>query len=447
MFLRTLAVWLLLAVSAIASTPASVCRVYAPSGGAGTGWLVEEEGRQWVVTNHHVVEQGRGGPPHRTCLVRFPSAGRQYTLRVVSTWKSNDVAVMEASQVEGLTPFTLGDDLPQGDAEVYGFGGGQFGAMESSFRAVDSTPGWDRYKLAGVVRSGDSGSPVIVRGRVIGIVFGNELDESGRYEVLGLATRVGPIRRTIRHAARAVGAAGRGVVNVVTGGCQGGVCPSPRYGSPIRMRPIQQPGPQVIINAPPAKPVTPVPREPQSPCDCEEWQAEVEQRLAALGKGQSDITSKLSKLADASTKIVANVSANTTQITALATAPGVDLSGVDARLAEIERRLGRSEGDSQRLADLEGRLGDWSPPAPSATYYALVADRQAEYWHRLRDEYARAAEAYQGIRLAPPPPNGAGRLPRLVAFRDGTPIGDIGGSREVSEALLAISRGKRPATL
>ncbi len=425
--LRALTIWLLLSGFAMAQHEASVCHVSWRSGDSmytGSGSLVEFSGRRFVLTNFHVVRDDATGRPVPQLTVRFTRLGRAYQLPYVDGFEGADVVALDASQVSGVPTIRIaGPGETVGRAVAYGHPRG--GPMRA--RLIDYRPAaGETYYVAGNGQriapvhfrgdtiSGESGGPVITQdGRLVAVMWGGARGVTR-------CVPTGPIRRLLCHVFTKRGwvCTGPSCRPGDGAGCPGGVCPQP-----------SSPG-RVVVSAPPTRPVTPVQRQPQPGCDCKEWRAEVEQRLAALSESQGDIASKLGKLADSTAKIAASVSANSTQISALVSAPGPDLSGFDAR-----------------LASLENRLGDWQPRQEAETYYALVADRQAGYWPRLRDEYSRAAEVYQGIRLAPPPPSGVGRLPRLVAFRDGTPVGNIGGAREVSEALQNLSRGKRPATL
>lgn len=99
-------------------------------------------------------------------------------------------------------------------------------------------------------------------------------------------------------------------------------------------------------------------------------------------------------------------------------------------------------GIQSRLTSIETTLAGMQSPAPShASHLVLVADTAADYWPRLRDEFAAAKGYYSAMRLAPPPTFSV-PLPQLVLYRDGTPVQQYVGPRKVSEQLVAISRGE-----
>lgn len=135
---------------------------------------------------------------------------------------------------------------------------------------------------------------------------------------------------------------------------------------------------------------------------------------------------------------------------------GVDgLSGMDATLtpellatmtAAIIQTL---KGDQEFLASVKGPQGDpGSTPLPDGpqaewTHLVLVADSQASYWPRLSSEFQTATGYYNRLRhIEPPQDRNIGALPVLVAYREGKPVSNWVGHRDVSQALNRIVRGE-----
>jgi putative serine protease PepD len=102
----------------VAAVTPSVVTVAAPVNGGtaeGSGVVVRADG--WIVTNDHVVSGAAG-----TIRVTFAD-GRVAPATVVTTDRTNDLALLKVSGVTGLTPLSLGDStaLQVGD-EVFAIG-------------------------------------------------------------------------------------------------------------------------------------------------------------------------------------------------------------------------------------------------------------------------------------------------------------------------------------
>jgi S1-C subfamily serine protease len=145
-------------------------------GGAGTGVVLTSSGT--VLTNNHVI---RGAGAIR---VTVPTSGRTYTATVAGYSVSKDIAVLKLRDASGLATVRTGNSstVDVGDrVTAVGNGGGRgltaksgrvTGLAESiTVRGVDGEP----FTLPGLIetttplRSGDSGGPLLLGGRVIGI--------------------------------------------------------------------------------------------------------------------------------------------------------------------------------------------------------------------------------------------------------------------------------------
>ena len=99
--------------------------------------------------------------------------------------------------------------------------------------------------------------------------------------------------------------------------------------------------------------------------------------------------------------------------------------------------------DLSATGDIEIR---WNPGSPTTlgdaggiSHLVLVAQRTASYWPNLNDEYRRASEAFQPLRMTEPT-NYQGRLPALIAYSRGTPV-EVWYGHQVDDVLSRIARG------
>lgn len=141
---------------------------------AGSGWVFAPD---LVMTNAHVV----AGSTSR--IVQVGGTGRPYAAELVLLDPARDIAVLH---VEGLdaVPLPRGEALgAEADAVVVGYPeNGPYTISPARVREVvtargldifdDQTVSRDVYALRAVVRSGNSGGPVLdVQGRAVGMVF------------------------------------------------------------------------------------------------------------------------------------------------------------------------------------------------------------------------------------------------------------------------------------
>lgn len=141
--------------------------------GLGTGFIIHEDG--WVVTNNHVVSEGR-------IRVRL-SNDRQYDARVVGMDPQTDIALVKFEPEERLTVAPLGDSdrLDIGDWVIAI--GNPFGLSHSVTAGIVSAKGRanvapegnvglyeDFIQTDASINPGNSGGPLInMRGEVVGV--------------------------------------------------------------------------------------------------------------------------------------------------------------------------------------------------------------------------------------------------------------------------------------
>lgn len=140
----------------------------------GSGIVLTSAGR--IVTNYHVVEDASG----RASMTVTLDSGRTVAASVLGTDPSADLAVLQAQDVSGLTPATLGDSsaLRVGDT-VLAFGSplGLEGTVTSGIvSAVDRSLSSQSESLSGLlqtdapINAGNSGGALVdTAGRVIGV--------------------------------------------------------------------------------------------------------------------------------------------------------------------------------------------------------------------------------------------------------------------------------------
>jgi len=192
----------------------------------GSGLILSADGR--ILTNAHVVADSSGG----TITVAF-SDGRTATATVVGSDTASDLAVLQAANVSGLQPATLGDSdavavgdpvvaigSPEGltntvtsgivsaldrEVEVPTSDGGQntfpFGSPYGSAATTPKTTTYKAIQTDASINPGNSGGPLLdMNGRVIGINSANyspssgALDSSGGSVGLGFAIPINQVK-------------------------------------------------------------------------------------------------------------------------------------------------------------------------------------------------------------------------------------------------------------
>ena len=146
---------------------------FAPGGEAtGSGFVIDGEGR--VITNEHVV----GAADSVTVVL---PGGEERAAEVVGTDRSTDIALLDVTDDDGLTPLTLGatSSLAVGDPVVaigspFGLQGTLTAGVVSGLDRQIEAP--DGFTIDGVIQtdaalnSGNSGGPLLDgRGRVVGV--------------------------------------------------------------------------------------------------------------------------------------------------------------------------------------------------------------------------------------------------------------------------------------
>jgi S1-C subfamily serine protease len=147
---------------------------------AGTGMILTADGE--VLTNNHVIEGAT------SITATSVTTGDRYTVTVLGTDPTEDVALLKLNRASGLTPITVGDSskVGVGDPVVAlgnagGLGGtpavatGYVTALDQSITASDAS-GANPQRLTGLIetdaaiRPGDSGGPLAnAKAQVVGM--------------------------------------------------------------------------------------------------------------------------------------------------------------------------------------------------------------------------------------------------------------------------------------
>ena len=263
-----------------ATTPAAraaVCRVHngLPGGATnvGSGTLIDvtaDRTRGLVLTCAHLFSEGYG-----QVVVSFPS-GRKHGALVIGVDRAADLAALEIANPQE-TPAALGSiDDPPAFLTACGFGpDGAFRCVAGSVVGAAESPGQVSLKLAGAVRSGDSGGGAFDgEGRLVGVIWGQR-------DGVSYITSGGPLKRFVE---RALGRCQQGPTSQA---CPGGQCPL-----------VQQPAAPIAIAGPRA--LAPAPQAPvggacSDNCDCRRQLAEVLPRIDALERTKQDRGNYLSR--------------------------------------------------------------------------------------------------------------------------------------------------------
>ncbi|ASK60913.1 serine protease [Virgibacillus phasianinus] len=143
----------------------------------GTGFSINENGT--IITNQHVIEG------EKNVTVAFPDKGL-HQAKVVAAYPSVDLAVLEA-EGENFPSLDLArDPVFKKDAPIYFIGNPlRFQGIANKGTIIEETllSDWEKpvVMIDAPVYHGNSGSPVIQNGKVIGVVFATlESEEHGK---------------------------------------------------------------------------------------------------------------------------------------------------------------------------------------------------------------------------------------------------------------------------
>ncbi|TCK20787.1 S1C family serine protease [Pseudonocardia endophytica] len=188
-----------IAAAADAVTPSTV-QIVGADGSSGSGVVLSPDGA--ILTNAHVVE----GAPDR--LLAVVSDGAVVPLRLVGTAPRTDLAVVRATDAQGLRPAQLGSSgaLRRGESVIAV--GEPLGLSGSVTRGVVSALGRpvpagredeivDMIQTDAALNPGNSGGPLVdPQGRVVGITSGSLTgDGKDAAESLGFAIPIDHARR------------------------------------------------------------------------------------------------------------------------------------------------------------------------------------------------------------------------------------------------------------
>lgn len=148
----------------------------------GSGVVVEREGRQFVVTNHHVVSEG-----DRSRLRVSTSEGQEFSASVLVEDSVMDLAVLDAGKVSERPAEAVQVEKWSTDALFYGCG---YGGLRSPHRHLlqpmtwtnIGSGKWSFVMFQNANCDGDSGGPIFDgQGRVVGVMWGHSTKEENNH--------------------------------------------------------------------------------------------------------------------------------------------------------------------------------------------------------------------------------------------------------------------------
>ena len=258
--------------TANATTPAASCRIHnqLPGGATniGSGTLIDVMPggeRGLILTCAHLFSEGKG-----RVVVEFPG-GKTHGALVVAVDAAADLAALEIAR-PAAAPAVVDRELRStGNLTACGFGpSGAYRCVAGPAIGFSNGPGQTSVRIAGAVRSGDSGGGVFdEQGRLVAVVWG---ESSG----VTYASTGGPLSRFLDRALqrRGVNGAGQGATSpsASPSACPDGRCPLIGRGLPLSEAPTL---PFTL-----AAPITPT--APNQSCDCGAAMAALAARLEGL---------------------------------------------------------------------------------------------------------------------------------------------------------------------
>lgn len=396
-----------------AEIPIPACRVTVPdaqgpamSHGSGVLFSQSDESN-YILTNHHVVRDGRG-----VASVLFYRS-EPLSARVVASDPKWDVAILQTRRGD-VEPLPLAESAPV-EGQVLMAGG--FGPS-NSWRAIRGrltnfiAPGqysqeFEMFDIEGMSRQGDSGGPVVTEdGKLAGILWGSA----------GGKTSATPVSKVVALCQR---------YGLPCGPCRGGVCPMPQ----------QRGGGGVIVNVkPPGNTAMPIVRPPAqppaSPCKCD---PSIGERLV-----------KLEKIADKVEEVIAGggiKGEKGEQGDQGIPGPAGQPATVDTD--EIVSKVVDKLDLDEKLKESACKCSDKPATQPTERQHVvIVADQNAPYWQRLSEKINTAKQTYHGIQTTSLPKFPIGAHPQAVVYKNSVPVRIVKGQYAVEDLLSRLARNE-----
>ena len=177
---RPVLLLVLLLTPTIAAAPnspewaAAVCKISTPGGAAGTGSLVSNagDGGGFVVTNQHVTSG------QRSAVATWPN-GQKARGRVIFADRTADLAVIQLETSVDVAPLPIAtrQQMPHAGDTVTLAGYGTRRALTIWPATVagyskDARTGRDSITCKTNAENGDSGGPIVYRGRLVSVLWG-----------------------------------------------------------------------------------------------------------------------------------------------------------------------------------------------------------------------------------------------------------------------------------
>lgn len=143
--------------------------------GQGSGFVLQQAGKKYLITNEHVVRVGNGELPNVMLL-----DGKRLGLGACEVSRDRDLMRFEISS--DVPALSLGDIIPEIDDDVSVYGNSDGGGVSTEIKGKVLGVGGDRIEVSAPFVTGNSGSPVVDKnGRVVGVAtyltnYTNEFD-------------------------------------------------------------------------------------------------------------------------------------------------------------------------------------------------------------------------------------------------------------------------------
>jgi len=120
------------------------------------------------------------------------------------------------------------------------------------------------------------------------------------------------------------------------------------------------------------------------------------------------------------------------------------MDGMAADVSDLRQTVGDLQTQVNDISILVQKLATSTTTPPSAkTHIVLVADREAKYWRYIDDDLDKTMQVYPAIDVVPPPTTfSVGQMPKLVVYKNGTPVSKAEGQREVEDYLKLLRDGR-----
>ena len=411
---------------------------------AGSGVYTQHKSQPVVVTAAHVVPQNAS-----QAYVFFPAVGKSYWVkRILGEDEKADVAILMLDKQPPLQPVDVAAVTPEVGKSVLCAGFPRRRYFRAASCRISARGDANHMWLACPSYEGQSGGPCLdARGRLCGVITATNGVET-------VITKVGPIQALLHRLIHP----GQPVPKYRIQQTQTQLVPLPGATQQPEIQPPEHNSDQQQsqLQGPPGPPG---PQGPPGTVDYDKVRQivadEIAKHPANIDYGKinqmvaAEVQNQMPSPAEVDYDKVRQIVADE-----IAKHPAnIDYDKINQMIAaEVQKQMpSPAEVDYDKIraiiAEEVAKQQQQQPPPPQSQYpewshLVLLADSNAEYWPRLKDEFARTQGYYSGLRHVEPNPRiYVGPLPIMVAYSGGKPVRTWQGVRSVSDTLNAIVRG------